>query len=246
MRYSPVGAVPQHRSSPPLLCDIFDKVVEDVACSEVFAYIVCRRTIAKYACAGLFGAPDLRGLLPNHLREMRRLRITRVVILNFNYPVADHFFDTISTSTSGQVFPYAAELATRVLKDTIIRPLLSKAFELQGVGQRLRVVLSARVIVELEILRSIARHISTVVLLRGRRLRLRRWLRFRRWIRFGRRRWRWRRLSLRFRVWFWCRSRFWGGGWIREDFQRRECRWLGVYWGVYWDVEDMDCGSLGC
>jgi hypothetical protein len=102
------------------------------------------------------------------------------VLTNFNYPVVDHFLDSIGTSASGQIFPakecdsglsprkgansyapYAAELATRMLKDTVISPLLRKAFELLGIGKRLRSMLGARLVVEVEIFRTIARHVST-------------------------------------------------------------------------------------
>jgi len=144
------------QTKSPLFLDLFSKLTDDIACRTVFAHIVRRRPRAKYACAGLLGTPDLCSCLPDHLSEMRRRRVIWIVIRNFNHPVVDHLLDSVDTTASSQVFAYAAKLATRVLKDTTIRPLLSKIFEIEGIGQRHRPVLSTCIIVELEIIRSIA------------------------------------------------------------------------------------------
>jgi hypothetical protein len=109
--------------------NLLAKVADNVTCGEVLADIVgC--SVGEDAVTSLDGTSNLSGLLPDNLGEMRRLRVTRIVIRNFISPVLDSLLDRIGSRSSSQILTNSTKLASRMLKDTIVGPFLSFALEI--------------------------------------------------------------------------------------------------------------------
>jgi len=105
------------------------------------------------AVTGLNGATYLGRCLPDHLSEMRRLGIVRVVARDFIRPRLDSRRDTIAVARAGsQIFSEWTKGATRMFKFAVVSPLLGFAGQIIAPGQIRSTVLGADRVVRGQVL----------------------------------------------------------------------------------------------
>jgi len=105
--------------------DVLGKLSDDISRGIVLAYVEVRGSVArKDPVAGLDGATNLSGRLPDYLREMRILWVVRVVLGSFISPEFDGVSNRKTTGTGCKVLAVWPERPAGVLEDTLICPSL--------------------------------------------------------------------------------------------------------------------------
>lgn len=131
---------------------ILSDFADDVPLRRVLANVVGGRPGGEDTVACLHGTPDLGGRFPDHLSEMRSLRIGRVILGRFSVPRRDRVSNCKRPRSGSEIFPEGAQRAHRVLELAIVDPLLGFGGEVVAPSERLGTVLRPFVVMPLQVL----------------------------------------------------------------------------------------------